>query len=107
MAAETASRVLSSLKKRLPSLLMRMAPLPRTASVIISPTFGTTVGCVWISVMSMSWAPAFSARTRPSPVAPGWFVVAKPFRRGTYLETSSLLAPKPPAASTTALAWIV
>ena len=29
------------------------------------------------------------------------------FRRGTYLETSSLLAPKPPAALTTALAWIV
>lgn len=30
-------------------------------------------------------------------MAPGWFVVAKPFRRGTYLATISLLAPKPPA----------
>ena len=46
MAAETLSRVSSSLKKRLPSLLIKTAPLPRTASVIISPTCGTTVGCV-------------------------------------------------------------
>ena len=36
-----------------------------------------------------------------------WFVVAKPFRRGTILETRALLAPKPPAAFTTALVLIV
>ena len=35
-----------SLIKRLPVRLTRIAPLPRTASVIIIPLPGTTVGCV-------------------------------------------------------------
>ena len=106
MAAETTSRVSSSLTNRAPSLFTKMAPLPRTPSVYMVWVSGFTVGCVWICSRSTKAAPRCPAMAMPSPVAPAWLVVPKPARPGWYSVTISALAPKPPVASTTALAWI-
>jgi len=54
--------------------------------------------------MSRNSARSASAGMMPSPVAPGWFDVAIPAHGRQYLATMSLLALKPPAASTTAFA---
>ena len=44
MAADALSRVVISLTKRLPSRLTKIAPLPRTASVTITPPLTDSVG---------------------------------------------------------------
>ena len=66
-----------------------------------------TVGCSWIWSMSTVAAPTASAISMPSPVAPGWLVVTALARLGLNEHISSKFAPKPPVASTTALALMV
>ncbi len=107
IASDTTSLVPISLVNLLPSLFTIIAPLPLTASVIIYPFVGTTVGWVWISSICVVAAPILVAITIPSPVAPGWFVVPNPANSLLSSVTISELAEKPPVAIITALASIV
>ena len=78
--AVTTSRGASSSVKRSPPASSRVAPSPRTASVISRPSYlvpgaARAVGWNWQSSRSASSAPAAWAITGPAPIAPHGFVV--------------------------------
>ena len=91
----TASRGASSSVKRRPEASSRVAPSPRTASVISMPSnsvpgSASAVGWNWQNSRSASSAPAVAAITGPAPIAP----------RGLVVRRQSAAAP--PVASTVA-----
>ena len=99
IAAVTASRGASSSVKRRPEASSRVAPSPRTASVISRPSKrvpgrASAVGWNWQNSRSARSAPAAAASTGPAPIAP----------RGLVVRRHSAAAP--PVASTVAAAAI-
>ena len=78
----TASRGASSSVKRRPEASSSVAPSPRTASVISSPSWGVpgrarAVGWNWQNSRSARSAPAAAPRTGPAPIAPQGLVVRR------------------------------